>query len=433
MSSRLPTRAQTGSDTAAPARPVLTAVVCAVTLAISLAALVRPPLMDLFTRDLAQLRAGQWWRAVTPVLVQPDGWGQLAFNLLGLAVVGAAVERQVRRPAWALVFVVGGPGNVALLGAWTPGLTGGGSSDAVAALLGAFSVLSARRGGRGRWVWTAQLYSVFFAAYLTTLDLAGVVPSIVVGNLSIALFFVARRALTEAAESRLSWACLAVVGLGGALMTVARDGHGTGIVAGMAIASALLLRRRLIAAAGDSRLRRSTVTLGLAVLTVPVVTLLTWVAWARLLGVDLVVNTGGGPSEVGGGAVAAAALGATLLAVVTRQLLCRRRPRDVATVWPAVCLLVTVVSLAGPLTSAVGAPARAALTCLHLVCAATIMTTVPTPVRGARSRAGARRGLETPRTTDGTDATSRVGRVGRVCRVGRVGRGEPVTTTSDNE
>ena len=52
--------------------------------------------MDLFVRDLPQLRAGQWWRG-DAVPVQSDGGWQLGFNLFGLAVVGAAPERRVTR------------------------------------------------------------------------------------------------------------------------------------------------------------------------------------------------------------------------------------------------------------------------------------------------------------------------------------------------
>jgi hypothetical protein len=80
-------RARRPVDTS-PSRPALTAMVFFVTLAVSVAALVSPALMRLFVRDLPQLRAGQWWRVVTPVVVQPSGWGQLVFNLLGIAVVG---------------------------------------------------------------------------------------------------------------------------------------------------------------------------------------------------------------------------------------------------------------------------------------------------------------------------------------------------------
>jgi membrane associated rhomboid family serine protease len=68
----------------------------------------RPALMDLFVRDLPQLRAGPWWRAAMPVPVQSDGGWQLGFNMFGLAVVGAALERRVSRTCWALAYLVGG-------------------------------------------------------------------------------------------------------------------------------------------------------------------------------------------------------------------------------------------------------------------------------------------------------------------------------------
>jgi membrane associated rhomboid family serine protease len=234
---------RTASTTGPCRRPVLTVVVCAVTFAVSVAALVSPALMDLFIRDLVQLRAGQWWRGFTPVLVQSDGWGQLAFNLLGLAVVGAALEGRVSRPCWALLFLLGGLGSSAAQSAWKLEATGGGSSDAVAALLGAYIVLLVIDGPRMRWEWPAQLYAVFFAAYLTTLDLVGLVPSIILGNVSIIAFFVARRAVHPAAVSR---ACLVVVSVAGVLMTMAQDGHGTGILAGLAVASLVLARRWLL-------------------------------------------------------------------------------------------------------------------------------------------------------------------------------------------
>jgi membrane associated rhomboid family serine protease len=223
-------------------RPVLTGVVCAVIVTVSVAALLSPALMDLFTRDLAQLRAGQWWRAFTPVLVQSDGWGQLAFNLLGVAVVGVALERRVTRPLWAVIFLLGGVGGIVVLSVWKPEAIGGGSSDAVAALLGACVLVLVVDKKRTAWEWTAHLYAVFFAAYLTTLYLAGLVPSIIVGNLSIVAFFVARRTLNPATVAR---ACLAVVLAGGVVMTGAQDGHGTGILAGIAATSLLLARRQL--------------------------------------------------------------------------------------------------------------------------------------------------------------------------------------------
>jgi hypothetical protein len=224
-------------------RPALTAVVCGVTLAISLAALASPALMRLFVRN-PQLQTGQWWRAVTPVLVQPDGWGQLVFNLLGIAVIGAALQRRLGWAGWSLIYLAGGSGTIALYIAWHPGDTGGGSSAAVAALIGALAVLLAAGADLGRLEWFAQLYSVFFAVYLTALQLGGVLPSVIAGNASIIVMVAAHRAVSSTTLTRAS---LAVVLVGGVAMTAARDDHGAGILIGVTVACLVLARRRISA------------------------------------------------------------------------------------------------------------------------------------------------------------------------------------------
>ena len=231
-------------------RPVawVTAVVGAATLAVSVAALASPALMQAMTRDLTRLRAGQWWRLVTPVLVQPDGWGQLLFNLLGLVVVGLALEGRTSRSAWSFVYLLGGVGGVAVTMWWHPTDLGGGSSDAVAALIGAFAVLVAvenhgrddRRSQASGASWPAQLYAVFFAGYLTALDLGGVWWSIAAGNASIIGFAAARHAFSPFGFAR---ACLIFVVTAGVTMTIQQDGHGFGIIVGAAIASVILARR----------------------------------------------------------------------------------------------------------------------------------------------------------------------------------------------
>ena len=373
---------RTASTTGPSRRPVLTVVVCAVTVAVSVAALFSPTLMNLFTRDLSQLRAGQWWRVFTPVLVQSDGWGQLAFNLLGLALLGVAVERRVSRPWWVLVFLLGGPGSIAVLSAWKPEATGGGSSDAVAALLGAFTLLLVVDGPRMRWQWPAQVYGVFFAAYLTTVDLAGLLPSIIVGDVAIIAFFVARRAVRPATLSR---ACLVVVSVAGVLMTVAQDGHGTGILAGLTAASVVLARRWLLDRADGSRRIARVGQVGVAVVSVWALSLLAWVAWVRLLGVDLLVaGHGNSRAEVGWASVSVVAVTTSVLAWVVLKMLLRRWPRVGARAWVGLCTIVAVASLGGPLLLAVGPTSRAALICLHLTCAASVVALLaPTKVTGA--------------------------------------------------
>lgn len=239
------TRAPPKRPRSAPTRrPALTAVVCGVTLAVSVAALASPALMRLFVRNLPHLRTGQWWRMVTPVLVQPSGWGQLVFNLLGIAVVGAALQRRLGWAGWSLVYLAGGSGTIALLIAWHPGDTGGGSSAAVAALIGALGVLLAADADadRGRLEWLAQLYSVFFAVYLTALQLGGVVPSIIAGNTAIVVMVAAHHAVRSTTLTRASLVAVLVAGVA---MTVVRDDHGAGILIGVAVACLMLARRRI--------------------------------------------------------------------------------------------------------------------------------------------------------------------------------------------
>jgi membrane associated rhomboid family serine protease len=220
--------------------PGLTATVFVITVVVSVVSLFSSGLMDLFTRDLTRVQHGEWWRLVTPVLVQSSGWGQLAFNMLGLAVVGAALESRLSRGTWALIYLVGGVGSIALGSAWHPHAGGGGSSDAVAALIGALAVLLFVSGQTSAGGWPAQLYSVFFATYLTGLALGGLGPAIIAGHGAVVVWSVARRAASPMALRR---ACLAVVVGGGVLMTVAEDGHGTGMLAGVAIGSLVLAGR----------------------------------------------------------------------------------------------------------------------------------------------------------------------------------------------
>ncbi|HEY4852552.1 MAG TPA: VC0807 family protein [Streptosporangiaceae bacterium] len=231
-------------SSASTRRPALTAVVCGVTLAVSIAALASPALMRLFVRNLPHLLTGQWWRVVTPVLVQPSGWGQLVFNLLGIAVIGAALQRRLGWAGWSLIYLAGGPGTIALYIAWHPGDTGGGSSAAVAALIGALAVLLAAGADLGRLEWFAQLYSVFFAVYLTALQLGGVLPSVIAGNASIIVMVAARHAVRSTTLTRASLVAVLVAGVA---MTAARDDHGAGILIGVTVACLILSRRRILA------------------------------------------------------------------------------------------------------------------------------------------------------------------------------------------
>jgi membrane associated rhomboid family serine protease len=204
---------------------------------------VEAEVMGAMTTDLGKLRGGQWWRLFGPVMGQPSGRGQVAFNVTGLAVVGASLERHVSRPAWIVCFLAGGIGSVAVLSVWKPVEGSGGTSDAVAALIGALAVVGVVEEARLRPEWPSQVYSVFFATYLTGLAVGGILPSIIAGDLAVVAYATARRACSPATVRR---GCLVLIIACGSVMTVTRQGHGIGIMFGVAIACFVLVRRRIL-------------------------------------------------------------------------------------------------------------------------------------------------------------------------------------------
>lgn len=105
-----------------------------------------------------------------------------------------------------------------------------------------------------------------------------------------------------------------------------------------------------------------------------------WVIAVPLLGVDLQVVQGGPPQAVGLVAVIvtsllAGLLGWGLLAVLTNRLGNGRR------IWTVVAVVGALLSLAGPITSAVGAAATVTLLLLHVVVAAVLISTLPRDAR----------------------------------------------------
>ena len=97
-----------------------------------------PELVSLLERTPIGIRQNQWWRLITPLFVNPEGWRQIAFNFLSILVLGALVERLFGSRRWlVLYFVSGFIGELAGY-AWKP--VGAGASVAAAGLLGALAV-----------------------------------------------------------------------------------------------------------------------------------------------------------------------------------------------------------------------------------------------------------------------------------------------------
>src|SRR5580698_4708358 len=122
-------------------RPYATAAVFLVTAVCTSLQFSSLHLNELLRRTPTALAHHEWWRLISPVLINPEGWRQIAVNFSALLVLGVLVERRFGAARWLGIYFTG-----ALVGelagyAWQP--SGGGSSVGVAGLLGAFAAMLA--------------------------------------------------------------------------------------------------------------------------------------------------------------------------------------------------------------------------------------------------------------------------------------------------
>lgn len=223
--------------TAVRAAP-LTATVAVVMTLIFAAQLAVPAVVDGMQRGPGIVDEGQWWRLFGALLVQPSGWGQFAYNTIGLVLVGVVVERSYGRARWLVIFLAAGLAGGVLMLVLRPDDAGGGSSDAVAGLIGALTVMSWRT--RRLPSLPARLYAVHFALYLAVFAMAGVIAGTVAGALAVALVASAPRA----GHTRLVRAgFIAIVVSAAVVMAAIGDGHGIGLVTGLVIGALLVPRQ----------------------------------------------------------------------------------------------------------------------------------------------------------------------------------------------
>ncbi|MGQ0841601.1 DUF6069 family protein [Actinokineospora sp.] len=101
-----------------------------------------------------------------------------------------------------------------------------------------------------------------------------------------------------------------------------------------------------------------------------------WAIAGPLLGIDLLVRSGGNPQTVGVGLVIAASLLAGLLAwsllAVLERFVTRAR-----TVWTSTALIVLVLSVGGPFTAGGTASTTTTLVLMHLAVGAVLISGMP--------------------------------------------------------
>ncbi len=121
--------------------PVWSALIISITVVITSFQFVFPDLLSAFRRNLDGLLAGEWWRMVTPLFVQPYGWFQCFSNAFFLLAFVPLAEKLYGRGVLALYFIPGIMGQLVNY-AWSP--DGGGSSTAAFGVMGGLFVYLCR-------------------------------------------------------------------------------------------------------------------------------------------------------------------------------------------------------------------------------------------------------------------------------------------------
>lgn len=118
--------------------PTATASLLAITGLVTGLQFVFPEILAALRRNPEALRAGEWWRMITPLFVHASAWPGIVFNFTAIAFVGTIVERIYGSRLWLIFYFAGGlTGEIAGY-AWKP--HGAGASVGGAGLLGALAL-----------------------------------------------------------------------------------------------------------------------------------------------------------------------------------------------------------------------------------------------------------------------------------------------------
>jgi hypothetical protein len=129
-------------------------------------------------------------------------------------------------------------------------------------------------------------------------------------------------------------------------------------------------RAPAVTAADCVRQRRR--TRALAIVAATAATFTVWTIAHPIAGADLIVDTGSGPTTVTPVAVVLVTVIAGLAAWGLLALV-ERLTRRAAAIWAGIVGVVLLISLLGPIGSAVGAGATAALVAMHVVTGAVLI------------------------------------------------------------
>jgi membrane associated rhomboid family serine protease len=63
-----------------------------------------PEIINMLSRNPNALLAGEWWRPISPIFINPEGWNQIVFNFSALIFLGVIVEKFYGSFRWLIFY-----------------------------------------------------------------------------------------------------------------------------------------------------------------------------------------------------------------------------------------------------------------------------------------------------------------------------------------
>jgi membrane associated rhomboid family serine protease len=209
-------------------------IIIVLTLTVTCLQFVSPEILSTLRRSPVGLEAGEWWRIITPLFVDSEGFLHFTLNIVSIVVLGVTVERLFGGFRFMLLYFIGGVSGEIAGYAWDP--NGAGASVGLCGLMGGLFVMLLLRKGYIRpmiSLWALYIIAGFSFETRNTIVSIGLVVLVVV----LQLFLNIRKY-----QAKLLGPIMAIVGILGAItLIVLHDIHGPATLAGVGVAVVMLI------------------------------------------------------------------------------------------------------------------------------------------------------------------------------------------------
>jgi rhomboid protease GluP len=207
--------------------------------------LLDPTVFLALRRDPVALSRGEWWRVITPLLVNDgDPFWHFVFDTFGLILVGTVTERLLGQVRWLILFLVGAAAGTIAGYLWNP--YGAGLSISLCGLISGLVIWQIRRND---FHLLPSIYSLGLAFTLTCeVVVEAFVSNKLIGMLIVVIICCALINLLLLLHKRKPATQLSTYFVGGGVLLCAlvlismRDIHGIALLTGLVMATLILWR-----------------------------------------------------------------------------------------------------------------------------------------------------------------------------------------------